>query len=269
MCTLHFRWVSLLLPPLAAHWGSALPGWGGPITPLPARGLRALLGGGSLLVLLPAAAHLGRALLCLGIPLRPLAACRRPALPGEWYPPPSPPWWLHVLSMRDRSGGLRSLSLSSYIQRARSARCLVLSLVSVSVRSWLTVPLVALWPDPLTRGPALARPPSISSDFSMPYLWHKCMPFLGLAPSEFHSWGPVLSSSAAVPRCGRGGGTVLSPRIMFLLLPPAPFSLVPRVVRGVPSLPCPRPSSQGTPSPSVATPDFWPPGATCPLWGCK
>ena len=43
-------------------------------------------------------------MLCLGVPLWPLAARRRCALPGEGFPPPSPPWWPHTLSVRCRSG---------------------------------------------------------------------------------------------------------------------------------------------------------------------
>ena len=54
-----------------ACWGSARPGWGGPLAPLPAQCLRVLLGWGSPLLLHPATTRLGHALPCLGSPSDP------------------------------------------------------------------------------------------------------------------------------------------------------------------------------------------------------
>ena len=74
-------------------------------------------------------------------------------------PPTHPPWWPHTLIMRYRLGGVRSSFLSSCMPRARSARCPVSYPVSVSVRTWSDVLLVALWPDPLTWTPSWLEPP--------------------------------------------------------------------------------------------------------------
>ena len=57
------------------------------------------------------------------------------------HPPPS--WWPHALSAHDHSGGLRSLLLSSCMQRTRSAHCPVSYPVSVSVSPWSDIPLMA------------------------------------------------------------------------------------------------------------------------------
>ena len=84
--------VPLLFLPLAARWGSGRPLWGGPLSPLPARGLRALLGGGSPNFLPRVDTRQGCALPCLGVSLRPLdARCLRTLL-GEGSPPSYPPW---------------------------------------------------------------------------------------------------------------------------------------------------------------------------------
>ena len=63
------RGVPPLLCPLAARWGSALPGRGVPLSPLPVRRLRALLDGGSPLLLHPLASRWRSALTDWGVPL--------------------------------------------------------------------------------------------------------------------------------------------------------------------------------------------------------
>ena len=60
--------------------------WCVPLSPLPARGLRALLVGGSPLLLRPLATRWGSALLGLEVPLYPLDACDRCVLLGEPLP---------------------------------------------------------------------------------------------------------------------------------------------------------------------------------------
>ena len=80
------------------------------------------------------------------------------------------------------------------------------------------------------------------------------MPFLGLAPSSlsnFRGWGHAMSSSDAMPLCGRGGAIILYPRVMSLLLPLAPLSSLAHVVGGF----CPFP-----------TPVFPPPSLPHPRW---
>ena len=61
-----------------------------------------------------------------------------------------------MLSTCFRLGGHRSLLSSSINPRARSARCLVPSPVSVTLWFWSSVPLVAPWPSPLTWVSAVA-----------------------------------------------------------------------------------------------------------------
>ena len=55
--TLLFGGVPPFFFTLALHWGSALPIWGVPLSPLPSRRLCTLLGGGSPLLLRPLAAR--------------------------------------------------------------------------------------------------------------------------------------------------------------------------------------------------------------------
>ena len=87
MHVLQFGGGPLLFPPLATRWGSERPFWGVPLAPLPARGLRALLGEGYPGLLPFVAARLGCALPCWGTPLWPLAARSWRALPGDTPPP--------------------------------------------------------------------------------------------------------------------------------------------------------------------------------------
>ena len=201
-------------------------------------------------------------------------ARRGHALQGEGYPSLSPPWCPHALRARCRSRGLRSSSSSSCMPRARSARFPFLFPVSVSVsfRPWYAAPLVAPWPAPLTRGPAVSGSPAGSSVASMLYLGRNLIPFLGLAPSalsECFFWAPALSSSTAVTRCGRGGGAIPSPRVIYLSPSPALLSLVDRVVGGFPSPPRPRPPPCDTTSTLVATPGVLPPRGNSSTLGCQ
>ena len=131
--------------------------------------------------------------------------------------------------------------------RAGSARCRFLSPVSVSLWAWPAVPLVALWPSPLTWFPAASGSTPGPVGISKLYLQRECVSFLGLAlsvPAVCLCGVPTLSPAAAAP-----GLPVLSyspPLVMH--------ALVSRVVGVVPSPPCPSPYSPNTPSPSVATP---------------
>ena len=152
-------------------------------------------------------------------------------------PPPSPPWWPNALSARNRSGGICSLLPSSCMPRTRSACCPLLSPVSVSLHPYYVVPVVAPWLSPFTRGPALARPPSGSSGASISYSRRECV--LPSALSDCRRWGPALSSSAAVPQCGCGRAVIPDPRVMPLLPPSAPLSLLAQVVEGFRLVPAP------------------------------
>ena len=92
--------------------------------------------------------------------------------------------------------GLHS-SLSPYcMPHTRSARCPVLSPIYVAVRPSSAFPLVALWPSPLTWGPALAQPLSGLSGASVLYSWLKFMPFLG--PGVVGAVGILLMEPCAV-----------------------------------------------------------------------
>ena len=68
----------------------------------------------------------------------------------------------------------------------------------------------------------MAGPPSGSYSASKPYLRRECMPFSGLvllAPLDYRCWAPIMLLSAAMPRCGSGGGAVLGPRVVSSPLP--------------------------------------------------
>ena len=89
-------------------------------------------------------------------------------------------------------------------------------------------------------------------DASTLYLQRECVPFSGLAlavPVVCLCGVPALSPTVAVPCCGRGGAAVPGPTVLYSSLPLVAHTLISRVMGGVLSPPCPRPSSPGTPSP--------------------
>ena len=80
---------------------------------------------------------------------------------------------------------------------------------------------------------------------------------------------PALPSSAAVPCCGHGAVTVLSPSIDLSSLPPSPFAPVPRVVGRFSSPPCPVCPPLVRPLLWLSLQGFCSPWATQFLWGCR
>ena len=147
------------------------------------------------------------------------------------------------------------MSPTLLVWRAGSTRCRVSSLsYSGSFPSWSAV---APWPALLPVYPTSAGSTVVPAGASKPYSRRMIAPCSGLTPSVPEvclCWVSALPSSAAVPRCGRGGSAVLGPPIGTSLLSSAPCALGALVVGVFPSPPRPRPSSRAVGHPGVLSP---------------
>ena len=171
--------------------------WGVPSPPLPVRGFTPP----------PSPSPAGRArgahVDYQGVPPPPLSPGCTLGYPAAWsgFPPPSPgyvrearccvggsppspPWWLHVLSMCCCSGCPHFSSLSSGWPPMRGAHYLFRSHVPISLLLVPPVLVVSSGIFSLPWGPAAARSPVGSYGASKPYLHRTSAPCSGLAPSS-------------------------------------------------------------------------------------
>ena len=171
-------------------------------------------------------------------------------------PPPSPPWWLHALNVRCRSGGPRSSSSYSGFLRARGAPCPFHSPIPVSSLSMPPASEVSSGLSPRPWGLAEAGFPIGSSGASKLYSRCASAPCSGLSPSALSGCLFMLTlyrSPSDMPCCVFGGADgswllyISSPRLMLLL------PLVSRVAGKFSSPPGPCLSAPGILLPSRVT----------------